>query len=67
MYKKRDRRTDARTQRWMDGRQTDFGTKLIYSFSLKKKEGITSDVFLRYNVGKMYASPYETQMLILRT
>ena len=30
-------RTDART----DGRRTDFGTKLIYPFFLKKKAGIT--------------------------
>ena len=32
-YKKRDRRTDIRT----DGRQTDFGTKLIYPIFLTKK------------------------------
>ena len=31
-------RTDART----DGRRTDFGTKLIYPFFLKKKAGITT-------------------------
>ena len=38
-------RTDGRTDGWTDGRtddgrRTDFGTKLIYPFFLKKKTGI---------------------------
>ena len=32
--------TDAQTDRRTDGRRTDFGTKLIYPFFLKKKAGI---------------------------
>ena len=35
--------TDAQT----DGRQTDFGTKLIHPFFLKKKAGITTTVVIR--------------------
>ena len=35
-----DRRTDGRT----DGRRTDFDTKLIYPFFLKKKAGITTGI-----------------------
>ena len=33
--------TDGRTDRRTDGRRTDFDTKLIYPFFLKKKAGIT--------------------------
>ena len=33
-------RTDGRTDRRTDGRRTDFDTKLIYPFFLKKKAGI---------------------------
>ena len=32
--------TDGRTHGRMDGRRTDFDTKLIYPFFLKKKAGI---------------------------
>ena len=32
--------TDGRTHGQTDGRRTDFGTKLIYPFFLKKKAGI---------------------------
>ena len=35
-----DGRTDGRTDRRTDGRRTDFDTKLIYPFFLKKKAGI---------------------------
>ena len=35
-----DRRTDRRTDGRTDGRRTDFDTKLIYPFFLKKKAGI---------------------------
>ena len=35
-----DGRTDGRTDGQTDGRRTEFGTKLIYSFFLKKKAGI---------------------------
>ena len=34
--------TDGRTHGRTDGRRTDFDTKLIYPFVLKKKAGITS-------------------------
>ena len=34
--------TDGRTDRRTDGRRTDFDTKLIYPFFLKKKAGIIS-------------------------
>ena len=33
-------RTDGQTDRRTDGRRTDFDTKLIYPFFLKKKAGI---------------------------
>ena len=33
---------DTFTRNVTDGRQTNFGTKLIYPFSLKKKAGIIS-------------------------
>ena len=36
-----DGRTHGRTDRRTDGRRTDFDTKLIYPFFLKKKAGIT--------------------------
>ena len=35
-----DGRTDRRTDGQTDGRRTDFDTKLIYPFFLKKKAGI---------------------------
>ena len=35
-----DGRTHGRTDGQTDGRRTDFDTKLIYPFSLKKKAGI---------------------------
>ena len=35
-----DGQTDGRTDRRTDGRRTDFDTKLIYPFFLKKKAGI---------------------------
>ena len=35
-------RTDGRTDGQTDGRRTDFDTKLIYPFFLKKKAGITN-------------------------
>ena len=35
-----DGRTHGRTDRRTDGRRTDFDTKLIYPFFLKKKAGI---------------------------
>ena len=35
-----DGRTHGRTDRQTDGRRTDFDTKLIYPFFLKKKAGI---------------------------
>ena len=37
----RDGRTDGQTDERTDGRRTDFDTKLIYPFFLKKKAGIT--------------------------
>ena len=40
-------RTDGRTDRRTDGRRTDFDTKLIYPFFLKKKAGITKCI--KYN------------------
>ena len=36
------------TQAMTDGRWTDFGTKLIYLFFLKKKAGII--IFLKYHL-----------------
>ena len=36
-----DGRTDGQTDGRTDGRRTDFDTKLIYPFFLKKKAGIT--------------------------
>ena len=38
-----DGRTDGRTDGQTDGRRTDFDTKLIYPFFLKKKAGITRE------------------------
>ena len=40
-----DGRTYARTHTQTDGRRTDFDTKLIYPFFLKKKAGITNDKY----------------------
>ena len=37
-----DGQTDGRTDGQTDGRRTDFDTKLIYPFFLKKKAGITT-------------------------
>ena len=37
-------RTSAWTHGRTEGRRTDFGTKLIYTFFLKEKAGITSSV-----------------------
>ena len=42
MYARTDGETDGRT----DGRRTDFDTKLIYPFFLKKKAGIISTKLL---------------------
>ena len=41
IYKKRDGRTHIRTHGRTDGRRTDFDTKLLYPFFLKKKASIT--------------------------
>ena len=38
--------TDGRTHRRTDGRRTDFDTKLIYPFFLKKKAGIIIVILL---------------------
>ena len=61
IYKKRDgrtdRRTDGRTDRRTDGRRTDFDTKLIYPFFLKKKAGIiiyTKTTCLSYTNSKYF-------------
>ena len=39
-----DGRTHGRTDGRTDGRRTDFDTKLIYPFFLKKKAGITMSI-----------------------
>ena len=38
--------TDGRTHRRTDGRRTDFDTKLIYPYFLKKKAGIKTDIVM---------------------
>ena len=40
--------TDVRTDGQTDGRRTDFDTKLIYPFFLKKKAGIKMPVVVLY-------------------
>ena len=47
-----DGRTDGRTDRRTDGRRTDFDTKLIYPFFLKKKAGITKTNLSKYCVSR---------------
>ena len=49
-------RTDGRTDRRTDGRRTDFDTKLIYPFFLKKKAGIT--------IENLYVNKTETNMSV---
>ena len=58
-------RTDGRTDRRTDGRRTDFDTKLIYPFFLKKKAGINIPflyIFLLiifYQLNKFEAASYK--------
>ena len=47
--------TDGRTDGQTDGRRTDFDTKLIYPFFLKKKAGIINDTI------KIYISCFSLQ------
>ena len=46
-----DRRTHGQTDGQTDGRRTDFDTKLIYPFFLKKKAGITISREMFYFIG----------------
>ena len=44
-----------------DGPRTDFGTKLIYPFFLKKKAGIKIENFLQYQIINQIMSFYKRQ------
>ena len=50
-----DVRTDGQTDGRTDGRRTDFDTKLIYPFFLKKKAGITNQLCAHYNMYNSYS------------
>ena len=57
-----DGRTDGRTDGQTDGRRTDFDTKLIYPFFLKKKAGIKTCV--KRPLSKRQKIGFQDQLLL---
>ena len=59
-----DGRTHGRTDGRTDGRRTDFDTKLIYPFFLKKKAGIITQYKKQDFQLKIYIANYKMALLL---